>query len=122
MSKIEELKINAAVENNPDQEGLNLFANMLITEYKVRAREHILGILNPDGLGPKIEELKISAGLGDNPDQEGLTRFGQWIINEAVHLTGLYNAEFEENPEPNVDANIDAINLVNAQVDAHFSQ
>jgi len=122
MSKIEELKINAGVENNPDQEGLNLFADMVITEYKVRAREHILGIMNTQSFDEKVEELKISAGLGDNPDLEGLTRFAQWIIIESANVAEQYLPEFSENPEPNIDANIDVINLVNAQVDTHFSQ
>ena len=66
MSKIEELKINAGVNDNPDQEGLNLFADMVITEYKERAKEHILGILNPQVFAEKVEELKTTAGLSDN--------------------------------------------------------
>jgi len=122
MNKIEELKINAGVENNPDQEGLNLFADMVIAEYKERAKEHILGIMNPQTFADKVEELKISAGLGDNPDLEGLTRFAQWIIIESANVAEQYLPEFSENPEPNIDANIDVINLVNAQVDTHFSQ
>jgi hypothetical protein len=122
MSKIEELKISAGLNDNPDQEGLNLFADMVIAEYKVRAREHILGIMNTQPFGEKVEELKTNAGVGDNPDQEGLTRFAQWIIIESANVAEQYLPEFSEAPEPNVDANIDVINLVNAQMDAHFSQ
>jgi hypothetical protein len=122
MSKIEELKINAGVNDNPDQEGLNLFADMVIAEYKERAKEHILGIMNPQAFANKVEELKTTAGLSDNPDQEGLTRFAQWVIIESANVAEKYLPEFSENPEPNLDTNIDVINLVNAQVDAHFSQ
>jgi hypothetical protein len=78
--------------------------------------------MNTQPFGEKIEELKTNAGVGDNPDQEGLTRFAQWIIIESANVAEQYLPEFSETPEPNVDANIDVINLVNAQVDAHFSQ
>jgi hypothetical protein len=44
------------------------------------------------------------------------------FLTESANVAEQYLPEFSETPEPNVDANIDVINLVNAQVDAHFSQ
>ena len=42
MSRIEELKIKSGLNDNPDQEGLNLFAAMIINECMDVARKHTL--------------------------------------------------------------------------------
>jgi hypothetical protein len=42
MNRIEELKINAGLNDNPDQEGLDLFAAMIINECMDVVRQHTL--------------------------------------------------------------------------------
>jgi hypothetical protein len=42
MSKLKELKINAGLNDNPDQEGLDLFAAMIINTCMDVARKHTL--------------------------------------------------------------------------------
>ena len=42
MSKLEELKIKCGIKYNPDQEGLDLFAGMIINECMDVARKHTL--------------------------------------------------------------------------------
>ena len=42
MSRIEELKILSGINDNPDQEGLNLFAAMIINECVDTVRRHVL--------------------------------------------------------------------------------
>jgi hypothetical protein len=42
MSKLEELKIKCGINDNPDQEGLDLFAAMIINECMDAARKYTL--------------------------------------------------------------------------------
>ena len=42
MSKLEKLKIKCGINDNPDQEGLDLFAAMIINECMDVARKHTL--------------------------------------------------------------------------------
>jgi hypothetical protein len=42
MSKLEELKIKCGIKYNPDQEGLDLFAGMIINECMDAARKYTL--------------------------------------------------------------------------------
>jgi len=42
MSRIKQLKILAGVQDNPDQEGLDLFATMIIDECMDAVRRHTL--------------------------------------------------------------------------------
>jgi hypothetical protein len=42
MSKLEELKIKCGINDNPDQEGLDLFAAMIINECMDVAKKHTL--------------------------------------------------------------------------------
>jgi hypothetical protein len=62
MSKMKELKIFAGVDNNPDQEGLDLFATMIINECVDTVRRHVLkstGITEPyDGKVIACEIIK----------------------------------------------------------------
>jgi len=119
MSKIEELKINAGVENNPDQEGLNLFAEMIISEYKDRAKDFILKTTTTQPLSEKVEELKITAGLSDNPDQEGLTRFAQWVIVKSADAAELH---LPEDLEAEISDPNGLIDIVNESINNYFSQ
>ena len=42
MSRIKQLKILSGIDNNPDQEGLDLFATMIIDECMDAVRRHTL--------------------------------------------------------------------------------